>query len=65
MAARHLGHQVGGRRRHHDEVGVAREPDMADVEFAARVEQIGEHLLAGERADRQRRDEFMRRLWSE
>ncbi len=25
MAARHLGHQVGGRRRHHHEIGVARQ----------------------------------------
>ena len=36
MAVGHLGHQVGGGRRHHDEIGLAREPDVADVEFAAR-----------------------------
>ena len=33
VAAGHLGHQVGGRGRHHDEVGLAREPDVADVEL--------------------------------
>ena len=58
MAVRHLGHQVGGGRRDDDQVGVAREPDMADIELALRVEQVGEDVLAGERADRQRRDEF-------
>ena len=42
MAARHLGHQVGGRRRDHDEIGLARQPDMADVELARRIEQVGE-----------------------
>jgi hypothetical protein len=35
---RHLGHQVSRRRRHDDEIGVAGEPDMADVEFGHGVE---------------------------
>ena len=60
-AVRHLGHQVGGGRRDDDEVGLARQPDMADVELGSRVEQVGEGMLAGERADRQRRDELLRR----
>jgi len=33
MDARHLCHEVGGRRRDHDEIGLAREPDVADVEL--------------------------------
>ena len=36
VAARHLRHEVGGRRRDDDEVGVAGEADMADVELALR-----------------------------
>jgi hypothetical protein len=60
VAARHLGHEVGGRRRDHDQVGVAREPDMADVELGAGVEQVGMDALACDRAGRQRRDEFLR-----
>ena len=35
VAVRHLGHQVGGRGRDHDEIGVARQPDVADVEFGS------------------------------
>ena len=46
MAAGELCHQIGGRRRHHDQIGFARQPDVADVKFARRVEQIGEHALA-------------------
>ncbi len=60
MAARHLGHEIGGRRRDHDEIGVAREPDMADVELGAGVEQVEMGALAGNGAGRQRRDEFLR-----
>ena len=52
--------QVGGRRRDHDEIGVARQADMADVELALRIEQIGIGALAGERAGRKRRDEMLR-----
>ena len=62
MAAGHFGDQIGGRRRHHDEIGVAREADMADVEFALRIEQIGIGALAGERAGGKRRDEMLRGL---
>ena len=38
---RHLGHQVGGGRRDDDQIAVARQPDMADVELAPRIEQVG------------------------
>ena len=62
MAARHLGHQVGGRGRHHDDIGVAGEPDMADVELGARIEQVDIGVLARDGARRQRRDEFLRGL---
>ncbi len=60
MAARDFRDQVGGRRRDDDEIGVARQADMADVEFALRIEQIGIGALAGERAGGKRRDEMLR-----
>ncbi len=59
MAAGHFRDQIGGRRRDDHQVGVARQPDMADVEFALRIEQIGEGPMPRERADGQRRNEFM------
>ena len=59
VTAGHLGHQVGGGRRDDDEIGLAREPDVADVEFARRIEQVGEHALADDGAGRQRRDEML------
>ena len=60
MAAGHLRHQIRRRRRDDDEIGVARQPNMADVEFALRIEQIGVGALAAQRAGRQRRDEMLR-----
>ena len=62
MAAGELGDQVGGRRRHHDQIGLARQPDVTDVELAACVEQIGKHALAENGAGRERGDEMLRRL---
>ncbi len=62
MTIRHLGHQVGGRGRDHDEIGVARKPDVADIELARRIEQIRERALARDRAHRHRRDELLRGL---
>jgi hypothetical protein len=59
---RHLGHQIGGRRRNHDQVGLARQPDVADVEFMRRVEQVGIDAPAADRACRQRSDELRSRL---
>ncbi len=61
VAARHLGQQVGGGRRHHDQVGLAREADVADLALVVEVEQLGEDALVGQRAHRQRRDELLRR----
>ena len=55
-------HQIGGRRRDHDQIGLARQPDVADIELTPRIEQIGEHALAGDGAGRQRGDEMLRRF---
>ncbi len=60
MATRHLGHQIGGGGRHHDQISVAGEPNMADVEFGARIEEIHIGVPARDRACRKRRDEFLR-----
>ena len=61
MSAGHLRHQVGGRRRHHDEIGVAGEPDVADVELGPRVEEVGIDVLARDGTGGQRRDEGLGR----
>ena len=60
MAARDFRDQVGGRRRDDDKIGIARQADMADIEFALRIEQVGIGRLAGERAGRERRYEMLR-----
>ena len=60
MAARHFRHEIGGRRRDHDEIGVARQANMTDVELALRIEQIGIGALAAQRAGGKRRDEALR-----
>ncbi len=61
-AVRHLRDQVRGRRRDDDQIGLARETNVADVELGVLVEQIGEHALADQSAGRERRDELLRRL---
>ena len=53
-------HQVGGGRRDDDQVGLARQADMADIVLVLAVEQVGEDMVGRQRADRQRRDEFLR-----
>ena len=62
MAVGHLRHDVRCGRRDDDQIGLARETDMADIEFVIGIEQIGKHALAGNGAGRQRRDEFLGRL---
>ena len=57
-ALRHLRHQIGGRGRHHDQVAVTGQANMAGIEFALGIEQVGIDALAGQRARRQRRDEL-------
>ena len=46
MAAGHFRHEVGGRRCDHDEIGFARETNVADVKFIRQIEQVGEHAFA-------------------
>ena len=60
MATGHFRHEIGGRRRDDDEIGVARQADMADVELALRIEQIGIGALAAQRAGGKRGDEALR-----
>ena len=45
MAAGHLGEQVGGGRRDDQQVGLARQADVADLLLVVEVEQVGEHAL--------------------
>ena len=60
-ALRHLGHAVGGGRRHHHEIGLTRQTNVSDIELTRLIEQIGKRPLARDGADRERRDEFLRR----
>ena len=62
MATRHLGHQVGRCRCDDDQVRLAREADVADLALVVEIKQVGEHALVGQRCNRQRRDELLRRL---
>ena len=61
VAAGHLGQEVGGGGRHHDQVGLAREADVADLALVVEVEQVGEDALVAQRRHRQRRHELLRR----
>ena len=56
---RHLGHQIGGCGCHDDQIGNAAQLDMAHLGLGGQIEQIGMHLFARQRRDRQRRDEFL------
>jgi hypothetical protein len=60
MAVGELGHQIGGGRSDHQQIGLARKPDVADVVLVIAVEQFGEHMIGRKRADRQGGDEFPR-----
>jgi hypothetical protein len=60
-SVRHLRHEIGGGGRDDDEIGVAREADVTHIELARGIEQVGEGALARDGADRERRDEFLRR----
>jgi hypothetical protein len=62
QAVRHLGDEVGARRRDHDRFDAARKLDVRHVVLEARVPQVGHHRLAGERLKRRRRDEARRRV---
>ena len=56
-AERHVGDEVGGRRRDDQEVGLARELDVAHARLFRRGEQVGADRLAAERLGRKGRDE--------
>ena len=56
-----LRHQIGGGGRYDQQVGLARQADMADIMLVLPVEQLGEDMVGGQRADRKRRDELLRR----
>ncbi len=60
MAAGHFRQQIGGRRRHHHEIAIAGEADVADLVFAIEIEQRRVRPRVGDRLDRQRRHEFGR-----
>ena len=55
---RHLGQDVGRRRRHQHQVGLAGQADMAHFFFVGEREQVLEHLVFANRAEGQRGDEF-------
>ena len=57
-AVRHLRHDVGGRRRHHHDIGLLPQPDVGDVALGGQRERVGEGRPAGEGLDRQRSHEF-------
>ena len=60
MATRHFRDQIGGCRRHDNKVGIAGKPNVADIEFALWIEQIGIGAFSGQRADGQWRNEMLR-----
>ena len=60
MALRHLRHQIGGSGRHHDQIAFTGEPNMAGIELAFGVEQIGVGALVRQRAGGKLRDELLR-----
>ncbi|MCY1514730.1 hypothetical protein D9M68_492800 [compost metagenome] len=60
MAVRHLGHQVGGRRRNDDQVALARQSDMADILLVLARKEIDIDVRGGQRADGKRGHELLR-----
>ena len=58
-SARHLRQKIGGRRRDHQEIGVARQFDVAHLGFVGEREQLLIHLVAAEARERQWSDEFL------
>ena len=59
---RHFGHQIGGGRRHHHQVGAARQLDMAHLRFVGQAEKIAIDFLPGQRRDRERGDKLRARF---
>ena len=58
---RHARQQIGGRRRDDDEIGLARQLDVAHLGLVGQAEQIVANGLAAQRRGRQRRDEMLGR----
>ena len=59
MAAGHARDEVGGCGRDDDEIGIARQPDVADLAFVVEVEEIGEYPLVRQCRDGKRRHELI------
>ena len=57
-AMRHLGHDVGGRRGHHHDIGLLPQPDVGDVALGGQRERVGVGRPAGEGLDRERGHKF-------
>jgi len=55
-----LGHEIGSRRCHDNQVGVAGEADVSDILLVLAIEDVGEDVVGRQRADRKRRHELPR-----
>ncbi len=62
MTAGHACDEVGCRGCDDDEIGIARQPDVADLAFVIQVEEIGEYPFVRQCRDGKRRHELMRGL---
>ena len=62
MTAGHACDEVGCCGCDDDEVGIARQPDVADLAFVIQVEEIGEYPFVRQCCDGKRRHELMRGL---
>ena len=61
QAHRHPRDQIGARRRHDDEIGLARQSDVAHLALVGQRPEIGIDLVLAQRGDRERRHEMLRR----
>jgi hypothetical protein len=60
LATGHAGEERGGGRGDDEQVGLAREPDVADLGLVGEREQLGVDLVAAERGQRERGHELRR-----
>ena len=61
MASGHFGEEVGRGRRDDDQIGFARQADVANLVLVVQIEEFGEHALVGQGRHRQGRHELGRR----
>lgn len=61
LPGRHFGDDIGDCRRDDDQIGLARQPDMAHLAFVGERKEVGIDLLARQGGKGERRDEFLRR----